>query len=245
MPWIRCGPGPPAREHGRRGRLDADDQRARIVGLERLADAGDRAAGADARDEHVDPAVERAQDLGPGADSVRLGIGRVGELVGQEHVGVPGHRARRVDGLVHAPERLDDLHARAVQAQQRLALAAHALRQEYREVVALRGAAERERDARVARRRLDDRGAARLDPLLGLGRLDHRHADAVLHRAAGVERLELGVELDAEAVGDQPRQAHHRRVADVRGDVHGDRGHRRPRVLVPEMPPAGASAFDI
>ena len=47
--------------------------------------------------------------------------------------------------------------------------------------------------AGVARRRLDDR-AARLEQARALGRLDHRQADPVLDRAAGVEHLELGEE---------------------------------------------------
>src|SRR5919107_4448082 len=41
----------PAGQHGGRRRLDADDERVRVAILERLAHAGDRAAGADARDE--------------------------------------------------------------------------------------------------------------------------------------------------------------------------------------------------
>jgi hypothetical protein len=47
------------------------------VVLERLADPGDRAAGADAGDEHVDLAVERLEDLRAGADAMGLGVGRV------------------------------------------------------------------------------------------------------------------------------------------------------------------------
>ncbi len=58
IPWILCGPGRPARQHGRGARLDRDDPAARVALLEELADAGDRAAGADARDERVDAAVE-------------------------------------------------------------------------------------------------------------------------------------------------------------------------------------------
>ena len=44
--------------------------------------------------------------------------------------------------------------------------------------------------AGVAAGRFDDR-AARLEQAVTLGRLDHGQADAVLHRAAGVEQLEL------------------------------------------------------
>ena len=131
-----------------------------------LADAGDRAAGADARDEHVDAAVQRALDLRAGRAPVDLRVGGVGELVGQEHVGARGHRARGRHRLAHPAERLGDVHARAVQPQQALALAAHPLRQRQHEVIALGGAHERERDPGVAAGRLDDRRAARLDPAL-------------------------------------------------------------------------------
>src|SRR5688572_13816796 len=48
--WTRLA----AREHGAVGRLDGDDAHARLLRLEDLADAGDRATGADAGDEDVD-----------------------------------------------------------------------------------------------------------------------------------------------------------------------------------------------
>ena len=57
--------------------------------------------------------------------------------------------------------------------------------------VALLRGGEREADAGVAGGRLDDR-PARLEQPVALGRLDHREADPVLDRAAGVEVLELG-----------------------------------------------------
>ena len=214
-----------AREHRRGLGLDADDGRLGVVRLERLPHAGDRPAGPDAGDEDVDLAVERGEDLGAGARAVGLGVGRVGELVGQEDVVVAGRRAGGVDGLVHAAERLDDLDLRAVEAQQRLALAAHALGQEDRQVVALGRAAEGQRDAGVAGGRLDDRRAPRLDEPVALGGVEHGHADAVLDRAAGVEGLELAVELDVDAVGQQPGEPDHRRVADRVGDVDRDSRH--------------------
>ena len=69
--------------------------------------------------------------------------------------------------------------------------------QEDHELVSLCGAAERERDARVAGRRLDDRRAARLDRAVPLGGVEHGDADSVLHGAAGVERFQLAEQLDA------------------------------------------------
>ena len=192
---VRAGPA--AGEHGRGRRLDGDHLQVLVALLEEAARAGDRAAGADAGDEVVDPAVERLPQLRAGGAAVRLGVGGVGELVGQPDVAVARHRLRGGDGLVHAAHRLGDVHLGAVEAQQPLALAAHALREREDQVVALGGAHERERDAGVAARGLDDRGAAGLDAALGLGGLDHRHADAVLDRAARVEHLELGEDLAA------------------------------------------------
>ena len=61
------------------------------------------------------------------------------------------HRARGRDGLPHPAHRLGDVDARAVEAQQALALAAHALGQRQHEVIALRRAHERQRDARCCR----------------------------------------------------------------------------------------------
>ena len=214
-----------ARQHRRGGRLDGDDPAARVALLQEAPRAGQRAAGADAGDEAVDALLHRRPDLRPGGAVVGLGVGGVGELVGQPDVVVARERLRGGDRLVHAAERLRDVHLGAVEPQQPLALAAHALRQREDQVVALGGADERERDARVAARRLDDRRAARLDPALRLGRLDHRDADAVLDRPARVEHLELGEHLGGVALGQQPRELHHRRGADVVGDVDRDCAH--------------------
>jgi hypothetical protein len=165
------------------------------------------------------------QELGGRAAAVGLRVRGIRELVGQEGVVARGHPPRGVDGLVHPAQRLDDLDARAVEPQERLALAAHALREEDRQVVALGGAAERERDPGVAGRGLHDRRAARLDATFALGRLDHRHADPVLDRPAGIERLELGVELDVDVAGHDPRESDHRGTAHVLGDVDRNTAH--------------------
>ena len=216
-----------AGEDGRARRLDGDDPRARVALLEHLAHAGDRPARPHPGDEHVEVAVERVEDLRARRAPVGLGVGGVGELVGEVGVVAAGERPRRLDGLPHAAERLDHLDLRAVEAQQRLALAAHALGQEDHELVALGRAAEGQRDARVARGRLDDRRPPGLDPALGLGRVEHRHADAVLDRAARVEGLELREELHVAALREDPRELHHRRATDVVRNVDRDSRHAR------------------
>src|SRR5205814_10396015 len=77
--------------------------------------------------------------------------------------------------------------------------------------VALQGGGEREADAGIAGGGLDDRPAGP-EPALPLGSLDHREADAVLHRAARVEILEL--RHDARAAGrGEPLEPHDRGVS--------------------------------
>ena len=152
MPWMRCGPGAPAREHRRAARLDRHDPQLRVALAQVLADARDRAARADAGDEHVD-ARRRARARSPGRCVRRWASGLAGLVnwSGRNTSSSLRHRARRLDRLAHPAQRLGDLHARAVQAQQALALAAHALRQRQHQLVALRRAHERQRDARCCR----------------------------------------------------------------------------------------------
>ena len=79
----------------------------------------------------------------------------------------------------------------------------------------------RQRDPGVAAGRLDDR-PARLELAVALGRLDHRDADPVLDRAAGVQVLELCHDLAAEALA-EPAQLDQRGVADHGRRLGGDR----------------------
>ena len=198
MPWMRCGPGRPPESTAEPCGSTATTRRLGLTCSRRYSPTPVIVppVPTPATSTSTRPSSARAIS-GPVRAPVGLGVGRVGELVGQEHVVVARHRPRRRDRLAHPADRLGDVHARAVQAQQALALAAHALRQRQHQLIALGGAHERERDARVAAGRLDDRRAARLDPAFRLGRLDHRHADAVLDAAARVERLELREQLDA------------------------------------------------
>ena len=198
---------------------------ARVALLERLPHPGHRPAAPNAGHEHVNPAVERVPQLGTGRAAVDLRVGRVGELVGQEHVIAGRQRAGGIDRLGHPAQRLGDPDLGPVEPQQPLALAAHPLRQREDQVVAAGGADERQRDPGVAARGLDDRRAAGLDPPLALGRVDHRDPDPVLDAAAGVERLELGEQLHLETVRN-PGELDHRGPADKLGDVVRWRAHR-------------------
>jgi len=68
-----------------------------------------------------------------------------------------------------------------------------------------------EPDAGIAARAFDDRTAGLQVTCLDR-RLDHRDADSVLHRAAGIEVLELG-EHGARIAGREPVDPHQRRVS--------------------------------
>ena len=94
MPWMRCGPGPAAGEDRRVGRLDGHDAHAGAALLEHLADAGERAAGADAGHERVDLAAGVGPDLLGRRETVHLGVGRVLELLRHERVGASRRPAR-------------------------------------------------------------------------------------------------------------------------------------------------------
>ena len=176
-------------------RIDGDDRARRALLLEVAPDARDRPAGADRDDDGVDvAAVGLLPELGPGRLVVRFGVGGVRVLVGLESAGdllgesvgdrVVALRRVRVD----RGRRDDDLGA--VRAQHRDLLLAHLVRHHEDAAVAAQRRGHREADARVSRRRLDDR-ASRAQPPVLLRRLDHGVPDPVLHRAAGVQVLEL------------------------------------------------------
>ena len=90
----------------------------------------------------------------------------------------------------------------AVRLQQRPPLLRHRGGHREDHPVAARGADERERDAGVAARRLDD-GAAGLQLARRLGGVDERDAQPVLDARARVVELELGEDLPAESFGDR------------------------------------------
>ena len=196
--------------------VGADDHDVRRVLLEVAADAGDRAARADRDDDRVDLAARLLEDLGPRHLVVRLRVRHVRVLVGLEAAGdlLGEPRRDRVVGLgrvgLDGGRRDHDLGA--VRAQHRDLLLAHLVRHDEDAAVALRRRSDRKPDARVAGRRLHDRPAG-LELSVALCRLEHREPDAVLHRAAGVQVLELR-ELGAARLATDLLEADDRRVAD-------------------------------
>ena len=92
-----------AGQYRARLRLDGDDLEAGQARLQRLADAGDRAASADACDEDVELAPGVTPDLLGGRARMDRGIGRVLELLRNEAVGnLPLQLLGARDGAGHA-----------------------------------------------------------------------------------------------------------------------------------------------
>ena len=226
MPWILCGPGWPPLRIGDSSGSTAMILHVGLAGLEDLADAGDRAAGADAGDDDVDLAVGVLPDLLRRGLAVDLRVRLVGELAGQDGARTLGGDLLGLgDRALHAEGGVGEDQLGAVGPQQRPALLGHRLRHREDDVVAAGGADQGERDAGVARGRLDD-GAAGLELTGALRRVDDRDADAVLDRAGRVVELELGRDRGLGTVGD-PVEAHQRGVADELGHVVVD-GHGKP-----------------
>ena len=224
MPWILCGPGWPPLRMGDSAGSTPTIAHLGLALLQHLADAGERAAGADARHEDVDVAVGVVPDLlGRGAP-VDLDVRLVLELL-REHGagGLGGDLLGACDGALHALAARGEHELGAVGAQQRAALLAHGLGHRDDDAVAAGGADHRERDAGVAARALDD-GAAGLQRARRLGGVDDADAEAVLHARRGVVELELGEDGRVGAVG-HAVQAHERRATEDLGDVVEDLGH--------------------
>jgi hypothetical protein len=196
-------------------RIGADDQDARVLLLQVAPGAGDRPAGPDRDDERVDPAAGLLPDLRAGELVVGVRVRHVRVLVGLERardlLGEPvGDRVvafRRVG--VDGRRTDDDLGA--VRAQERDLLLAHLVRHDEDAAVALDRRCDREADAGVARRRLDDR-PARLELPVALGGLDQRQADPVLEGSAGVQVLELDQDVPLDLAADL-REPDDRRLA--------------------------------
>ena len=195
-------------------RLGGDDlHRVAELLAQAAADAHQRPAGAEAGHEAPTISSSSSRISGAGAVVVRARVRLVAVLVRHVVRGVLGrHLQRHRHGAVGAQvaRRVDDL--RAVHLQQLRALGRHVVGHDDLELVALARADHRQRDAGVARGRLEDRLAG-ADRALLLGVLDQRARDAVLDRARRVERLHLRPQADAR-LGREALELDERRVAD-------------------------------
>ena len=222
MPWILCGPG---------GRPDSTAELAGSTATTRSS--GLRSFRNSPTPVIVPPVPTPATKTSTRPSSASRSPGR--SCAGGPR-GWPGWRTGRAgrrraraaiaraacDRLVHAAHRLGDLHLRAVEAQQALALAAHALRQ--REDAGRSPSPRRRTPARCRCCRWSPRrswcGPARSGPSRSAASIIATPMRS-LTAAARVERSRA-CRTARTPVGREPRQLHHRRAADVVGDVRRD-----------------------
>jgi hypothetical protein len=152
---------------------------------------------------------------------VRHRVGHVRVLVRLEPArnlfGQPGRDRVVALGRIRLDGGGADHDLRAVRAQHRDLLLAHLVRHHEDAAVALERRGDCQADTGVPRRRLDDRPAG-LEQPVALGRLDHGHADPVLHRPARIQILELGEQRRRDIAPDLV-EADDRRPADELEDA--------------------------
>lgn len=166
------------------------------------------------RTDRTDQVVDPAACLLPYFQCRRLVmrqvIARIGKLVGHEiFVGVAGHLAagqadRPVGSLLGG--RKD--HLRTIGTNYFTPLDRHGAAHHDLHGISLDDADDGQADARIARRRFDDRLAGREAPVL-FGLLDHPERNAVFDAARGVETFEFRIDIDVR-VGAKPVDPHHR-----------------------------------
>src|SRR6185295_13756573 len=194
----------PAGDRRRGGGLEPDDADRLVVRLECLRHAHQRAGGADAvakggdapRRLLPDLLTERVPEAG---DDVR-----VVELVRRVGAGLTGKFCRTFDHVFDvlrrdAPRPFDggnDLELRTEGAHELQPLLAEAVGNHDPHGVALRTADKSERRPGAAAGVLDDR-RSRLEECVALGDFDHRERQPILHRARGIQILELHPKLGA------------------------------------------------
>ena len=163
------GPGGPPRQDGAVFGLDGDHAHVGLARFQHLADAGQGTAGADAGDHDIDLAAGVVPDFFRRGLAMDFRVRRVFELLWHKRIGRVG------DDLFGAGDRsVDALGGRcqnqlsAQENQHLAALVRHRIRHHQNTAVAARGGDEGQRDAGIARGRLDD-DAARPYFAVGLG----------------------------------------------------------------------------
>ena len=192
--------------------------------FQRATDAAERTAGPDGTDEAVDAALGLLPDFRSRGLRMEFAVREVLELVGPERaagillVHCRGDAARRVHKVLRVlvRHRRDQAHLGAVRPQRLDLGAALVIRHDDNAAITQRAANQRQADARVARRALDD-GAAGLQITAGFGGPDHAERGAVLDRAARIHEFGFA-EYFAAGLIRQAIQPDQRRVADAVDD---------------------------
>ena len=182
-----------ARKDGGVFRLDRPNDDVGIFFAQRLPDAGERAARADARAETVDPSADLLHDLDRGRCAVDQRVVRVFKLLGDPNAVVLFCHADRglqtlVNGFADVAVVVDEHQFCAVRFDELAPLLADRVGHDDAHAVALDRADERKTDALIAAGRLhDDRVGAEQTALFGFGH--HAVRRAGLDRAADIDAL--------------------------------------------------------
>ena len=214
--------------------VDANHPQSRMTLLQKLSGAGDRAARAHAGHHDVETSAGLPPDLRASAVVVRVRVGRVGVLVGVEAVGCFfGDAAADVvvtARILGGHRGGSDDHARAEGPQQANLLFGHLIRHDEDSAISAHRRGNGHADAGIPGCRLYNR-APRPQQTAALGVFDHRRANTVFHRAAGVQILQLGDQIGADAPGDFVESNQRRPADDLQDrivDLLGRGGHSRP-----------------
>src|SRR5208337_100116 len=209
-----------ARQDRRFFRFHGNHFEAWLARLQHLPNASDRAARPDTGNDYVDRPLRVVPDFLGRGPPVNLRIGRVLELL-------RNHSVRRLrneflssgNGPFHPERRRSEHKLRAEQRQHLAALDRHGFGHHEDQAVAMRGRHKSERNARIARGRLDEDVFAGRNLARVFQGLDHRNANAVFYAAYGVEEFELGEEVRLDALfARQLAKAHDWGVSDCFGD---------------------------
>ena len=202
--------------------LDRDGFERRLLGLDVLANPGDGASRAHARNKNVGAAVGIVPDLGAGGFEVNLGIRRIIELLQHVAIGNTGENFFGFHDRAGHTARSGSKHElRAEREQKDAPLQTHRVGHHDHEFVSFDSRDECQTDARVPAGRLHQHRLAGMNFAGTLGLGNHAHADAILHAAQRVLAFQLGQNFGHAAFRDFV-QADQGGVADQLRDVFGD-----------------------
>ena len=178
-------------QHRGAGGLHGNHLDVGVLRLQVLARAGQRAAGTHAGDQDVHLAIGIRPNFGTGGALMDGGVRRIRELAGNERVrDLFGQLGCAGDGALHALAAVGQHQLGAVCLHKVATLDRHGFGHGDDDAVAAGGGQRAQADAGVAGGRLDDDGVS-IQLALGLGLVEHRLRDTVLHRTCRVEQLHL------------------------------------------------------